>query len=236
MIRVALVEDDAGYRRQLEEYLARYQQENDEPIQIRSFSDGDEIVDNYTASYDIILMDIEMPVLNGMSAAERIRQKDEEVVIIFITNMPQFVMQGYKVDALDYVLKPVSYFSFSQRIARAVSRMRRRQEKFRMVSVRSGMQKLRISQIMWVEVQNHDLVYHTRTGDIQNKETLADVEESLNDPAFFRCSKSSLVNLEYVDGISGSDVLVAGKSVQVSRARKKALMDALNNYIHEVSK
>ena len=121
-------------------------------------------------------------------------------------------------------------------MARAISRMRKRQEKYRMVPVRSGMQKLRVSQIMWVEVQNHDLVYHTKNGDIQSKETLAEVEESLNDPAFFRCSKCSLVNLEYVDGISGSDALVAGTPVQVSRARKKPLLDALNNYINEVSK
>ncbi len=236
MIRVALVEDDAAYRRQLEEYLCQYQREHGEPFQVHLFSDGDEIAENYTARYDIILMDIEMPVMDGMSAAERIRQKDEEVVIIFITNMPQFVMKGYTVDALDYVLKPISYFSFSQRIQRAIARMRKRQEKYRMVPVRSGMQKLRVSQITWVEVQNHDLIYHTQQGDIQSKGTLAEVEESLDDPAFFRCSKCSLVNLEYVNGISGSDAMVAGTPVQVSRARKKALLDALNNYINEVSK
>ena len=236
MVRIALVEDDEACRRQLTEYLHQYERENHENFQVTTFADGDEIAENYSARYDIILMDIEMPVMDGMSAAERIRKLDDEVVIIFITNMPQYVMQGYKVDALDYVLKPVTYFSFSQRIARAISRMRKRQEKYRMVPVRSGMQKLRVSQIMWVEVQNHDLVYHTRSGDIQSKETLAEVEESLNDPAFFRCSKCSLVNLEYVDGISGSDALVAGTPVQVSRARKKPLLDALNNYINEVSK
>ena len=207
-------------------------------MRVTAFKSGSTFLDyvNDNGMPDLVLLDIKMPVMDGMSAAEHIRKLDDEVVIIFITNMPQYVMQGYKVDALDYVLKPVTYFSFSQRIARAISRMRKRQEKYRMVPVRSGMQKLRVSQIMWVEVQNHDLVYHTRSGDIQSKETLAEVEESLNDPAFFRCSKCSLVNLEYVDGISGSDALVAGTPVQVSRARKKPLLDALNNYINEVSK
>ena len=236
MIRVALVEDDNAYRKQLEEYLARYQKESGEALQVRTFADGDEIAENYTAGYDIILMDIEMPVMDGMSAAERIREKDEEVVIIFITNMPQFVMKGYTVDALDYVLKPVSYFSFSQRMERAIGRMRRRQEKYRMVPVRTGMQKLRVSQITWVEVQNHDLGYHTLQGDIESKGSLGEVEESLGEDSFFRCSKCALVNLEYVDGITGSDAVVAGTLVQVSRARKKALLDALNNYINEVSK
>lgn len=242
MIRIALVEDDEAYRRQLTEYLAQYERETGENFQISLFADGDEIAENYTARYDIILMDIEMPVMDGMSAAERIRQSDEEVVIIFITNMPQFVMKGYTVDALDYVLKPVSYFSFSQRIQRAIARMRKRTEKYLMVPVRSGMKKIRASQITWVEVQNHDLIYHTLQGDVQSKGALSEVESSLEDAGFFRCSKSSLVNLEYVDGITGgegmagADAIVAGVSVQVSRARKKPLLDALNNYINEVSK
>jgi DNA-binding LytR/AlgR family response regulator len=242
VVRVAIVEDDETYRRQLTEYLAQYERETGESFQLSMFSDGDEIAENYAARYDIILMDIEMPVMDGMSAAERIRKADEEVVIIFITNMPQFVMKGYTVDALDYVLKPVSYFSFSQRIQRAIARMRKRTEKYLMAPVRSGMKKLRASQITWVEVQNHDLVYHTLQGDVQSKGSLSDVEASLEDAGFFRCSKCSLVNLEYVDaitggdGVAGADAIVAGVPVQVSRARKKPLLDALNNYINEVSK
>lgn len=236
MVRIALVEDDEACRRQLTEYLHQYERENHEKFQVTTFADGDEIAENYSARYDIILMDIEMPVMDGMSAAERIRKLDDEVVIIFITNMPQFVMKGYTVDALDYVLKPVSYFSFSQRIQRAVARMRRRTEKTLLVPVRAGLQKLKVSQITWVEVRNHDLVYHTPQGDIESKGSLADAEDSLSAAGFFRCSKCSLVNLEYVDGVSGSDAVVAGVPVQVSRARKKAFLDALNDYINEVSK
>lgn len=84
----------------------------------------------YKAVYDIILMDIEMKFMDGMMAAEEIRKVDTEVIIIFITNSPQYAIKGYAVDALDYVLKPVSYYAFSQRLGRAVERVARRARHF----------------------------------------------------------------------------------------------------------
>lgn len=89
MIRIALVEDDPGYRAQIRDYLDRYSKEYDQKLIVTDFSDGDEIALNYKAGYDVILMDIEMKFMDGMTAAEMIRQKDAEVVIIFITNLPQ---------------------------------------------------------------------------------------------------------------------------------------------------
>ena len=108
MIRIALVEDDPAYAEQLLSYLKEYEKESKERISVQTFSDGEDIVTEYRADYDIILMDVEMKFMDGMSAAEEIRKMDTEVVIIFITNMPQYAIQGYRVDALDYVLKPVS--------------------------------------------------------------------------------------------------------------------------------
>ncbi len=75
-------------------------------------------------------MDVEMKFMDGMSAAEEIRKMDTEVVIIFITNMAQYAIRGYAVDALDYVLKPVSYFAFSQRLNRAIGRMKKRDKDY----------------------------------------------------------------------------------------------------------
>lgn len=236
MIRVALVEDDPNYRTELTEYLRRYEQESGEKFRITVFTDGDEIAENYKADYDIILMDIEMTFMDGMTAAERIRDVDSEVVIIFITNMPQYVMKGYKVDALDYVLKPITYFAFTQRIERAMDRMRRRTSRFITIAIRGGMQKLDISRITYVEVRDHDLIFHTVNGDILSKGSMKELEEELEPEHFFRCNKCYLINLEYVESVQNNDVQVAKDMVQVSRSRKKALMDALNDYMNEVGK
>lgn len=236
MIRIALVEDDAACRQQLMEYLGRYEKECGEVFRISEFSDGAEIVNDYKASYDIILMDIDLQYMNGMTAAERIRRQDMEVVIIFVTNMPQYVMQGYTVDAMDYVLKPITYYAFSQRIDRALQRMKRRRKRFIAVTNQSGMIKLDVSQITFIEVRDHELVYHTKKDTVSTKGTLSDAEQMLHDKTFFRCNKSFLVNLEYVEAVQNYDVQVGDIWLPVSRTKKKALLDALNDYINEVSK
>lgn len=236
MIRIALVEDDETYRGEYLEYLRRYELESGQHFHITTFTDGDEITASYRGEFDMILMDIAMRFMDGMTAAEQIRLVDDEVVIIFITNMPQYVMKGYAVDALDYVLKPVNYFAFSQRIDRALSRMSNRRRRYISVPVKGGIKKLDIAHILYVEVRDHDLLYHTATESILSRGTLAEAEERIGSPQFFRCSKCYLVNLEYVDGVQGGDILLAGDCIAVSRAKKKDLLDALNNYINEVSK
>ena len=104
MIKIAIVEDEAMYAKQLQDFLRQYETENGEVFDITIYSDGDQIVHKYKSQFDIILMDVEMKFMDGMSAAEEIRKIDTEVVIIFITNMAQYAIRGYAVDALDYVL------------------------------------------------------------------------------------------------------------------------------------
>lgn len=237
MIHIALVEDDKSYVETLKSYLKQYESESNEKIKTTVFSDGEDIVIDYKANYDIILMDIEMRFMDGMTAATRIREMDSEVVIIFITNMPQYVMDGYKVDALDYVLKPLTYFSLSQRIDRALSRLRRRSKQYITVNLEGGMQKIDVSRIKYIEVQNHDCYIHTLDGTFTTKEALKNLEQMVHSPTFFRCNKCYLVNLEFVERIQNSDILMSGGDlIQVSRAKKKEFMDALNDYINEVSK
>ncbi len=128
MIRVAIVEDDPVYQRQLRQYLERYEAERGQAFEILTFGSGQEIAYHYDASFDIILMDIEMGAVSGMEAAEIIRTMDQDVVIMFITNSPQYAIRGYAVEALDYVLKPIAYFAFAERLSRAIERMGKRQK------------------------------------------------------------------------------------------------------------
>lgn len=236
VIRIAVVEDDENYVENLKNYLKQYEKESGEKIRITVFSDGEDIATNYKANYDIILLDIEMKFMNGITTAEEIRKVDNEVVIIFITNMPQYAMKGYEVEALDYVLKPINYFALSQRIDRALSRMKRRSKKYLAIAFKGGVKKVDISQIYYVEVRDHDLIFHTTAGNYTTKGSMRDVENSLQSEAFFRCNKCFLINLEYVESFKNNDVVVGSDVLQVSRAHKKELIDRLNNYMNEVSR
>ena len=102
MVKLAIVEDDKSYIESLKEYIDTYMKENGISIDVKIFRDGNKIVFDYQPVYDIILMDIEMPGIDGMTAAEEIRKVDKDVIIIFITNMAQYAIQGYKVRAHSY--------------------------------------------------------------------------------------------------------------------------------------
>lgn len=236
MIRIAIVEDEASYAEQLKEYLRRYEKEQSETFQITIFSDGDQIVHKYKSDFDIILMDVEMKFMDGMSAAEEIRKVDTEVVIIFITNMAQYAIRGYAVDALDYVLKPVSYFAFSERLKRAIERMHRRESKCIMVNIKGGTVRLNIANIFYVDSQGHTLILHTILGNYETTGTMREMEEKLKDLNFCRGNKGYLINLQHVDGIQDGCAMVRGEKLLLSRAKRKEFMEALTEYWGEVVK
>ena len=236
MIKIAIVEDEDAYRMQLKEYLHKYERENGEVFEISLFSDGDEIVRKYKPVYDIIFMDVEMKFLDGMSAAEEIRKMDTEVVIMFITNMPQYAIRGYAVDALDYVLKPVSYFAFSQKLNRAIERMRRRECKWISLLVKGGIVRLKVANITYIESQGHTLIYHTVSGEYETAGTMKDVEKTFGEMNFYRGNKGYLINLAHVEGIQDGCAIVKEEKLLLSRGRKKEFLEILTRYWGEVMK
>lgn len=237
MLEIAIVEDEESYRNTLCEYLRKYETETEEEIHISVFTDGDEIVENYAAKFDIILMDIEMQFMNGMEAAHKIRESDTSVIIIFITNMAQYAIQGYEVDALDYVLKPISYFAFSQRIKRAVGRMKRREEHYINIVSKNGVNKVAVSEIGWIESEGHRLTYHAKDQVYESTlHSMKEIEKQLEDYNFYRCNKGYLVNLAHVKAIRDGWAILTNGQVMISRAKKSDFQKALTTYAGETVK
>ena len=138
--------------------------------------------------------------------------------------MAQYAIRGYAVDALDYVLKPVSYFAFSQRLSRAIGRMKKRETKMIMVSMKGGTVRINIANIYYIESQGHTLILHTILGDYETTGTMKEMEEKLADMNFCRGNKGYLINLAHVDGITDGCAMVKGEQLVLSRARKKEFM------------
>ena len=230
MIKIAIVEDEVLYADQLQEYLKKYEEEYRETFEISVFQDGDQIVHHYKAEYDVILMDVEMRFMDGMSAAEEIRKMDTEVVIIFITNMPQYAVRGYEVDALDYVLKPITYFAFAQRLNRAIERIKKRTKRVISVNIKGSQIRMPIESVYCIESQGHTLIFHGVNGEVEAPGTMKEIQEKLRDEHFFRGNKGYLINLAHVDRVVEGCAVVAGEELVLSRGRRKEFMEALAGY------
>ena len=123
MLRIAVVDDEQEQRSLLESCLHRYEQENGQRFALSCFGDAQAFLRQDPGDFDIVLLDIQMPGLDGMAAARQLRQRNRQLVLIFITNMVQFAVEGYAVDAMDFIVKPVSYYRLAASITKARGRL-----------------------------------------------------------------------------------------------------------------
>lgn len=230
MVRIAIVEDDRAYAEKLRGYLERYRAEHQTALNCRVFHDGLAFLEGYHSDFDILLMDIEMPVLDGMSAARRVRETDPHVVIMFITSMARYAVKGYEVGALDFILKPVGYAVFSQKLQKAVRLAGQNRQEHFLLPMSGTQRRISIPSILYVEVAGHQLQIHTEAGTHCVSLPLKKLEAELAGHPFAKCNQCYLVNLRHVEEFRGDAVIVGGHTLQVSRPRRKDFHLALTNY------
>lgn len=232
MIKTAIIEDDENAYQLLKEYLTQFGKENSLSFETYHYGDGLSFLDEYQPM-NLVFMDIELPFMNGMEVATKLRAIDENVVLIFITNMAQFAIQGYSVDALDYVLKPIRYSRFSSLMKKTMRFLGEIADQEVVLKTTGGMRKIYLSSIYYIEISDHLLIYHTDKGDVEVWGTLSAVEKQLPKETFCRCSHSVIVNLKYVTSTDKDTLFVTEKNIplSISHSKKKDFIQRLDRFM-----
>ena len=232
MINIVILEDEAEQAKRLIRMLEKYASAHpDFAYTLRHYERSIPFLTEYKCDADILFMDIQVPDMLGMDAAKRIRMMDNKVMIIFITMLTQYAIEGYSVGAFDYVLKPVRYEEFSTKMDR-VCRILAHQNTSATLELRTKEEIRRINadEIAYIEVANHDILIDTDREVIRQWGNLKSYEDKLTDAHFVRCNACYLVNLKYVRGIHGDTVTVGQDELAVSKAKRKDFLAAVARY------
>lgn len=230
---IDIVEDDSDSVAALRSLLSRYEKEEGVRFHIRTFSDGFAFICDYDGNADVVFMDIEMPNLNGLEAARKLRKVDGSVVLVFITNMAQYAINGYEVEATDFIVKPLSWVTFSVKLKKILRTGARRREASIRLNTLEGQVVLEQGEILYAESEKHYVTFHTARGDFRVRMSMAEAEEMFRGKNFARCSTSFLVNLARVTRVRRDAVFVGSVELPVSRTKKQSFMDALTLFIGE---
>jgi len=235
MLKVAIVDDDSIYIHELNAHLMRFKAEKGIEIQVTTFSSGFELISDYEPIYDILLLDIEMPHLNGMELAKSIRKSDPYAVIVFITNTAKYAINGYEVNAFDYMMKPIEYTQFAIKFSAAIEVIVKRSEYSILVPTQDGSRHIKAQEIIFIEVRDHWIFIFTKDGEFKMLGILKEMETQLSAYHFIRCNKSNLINLQHVTRMRSYSVVMQGDhELKVSRGKRKEVQNAFISYYNNM--
>lgn len=231
LINIAIVEDDDADAKLLENSLREIVSLLQKQVSINRFATAESFLANYTPSYDIVFMDIELGEASGLEACKVIRQKDESVIIIFTTNMRQFALEGYSVNALDYLIKPIRKQRLASALERALPRLENKKKGEVLLRTSEGLRKVAVDSIRFIETQNHRVIVHLKEEVIDYFGTMKAIVSVLPPTSFALCNSGYLVNLAYVTTIRGESVYIGTEELKISRSKKKTFMASLLAYL-----
>lgn len=239
MYQILIVEDDDDSAQTLAGCIERYGREFHLEFQVERLKTAVDFV-RAQRSYDLVFMDIDLPGINGMEAAELMRVHDPTTPLVFVTNLAQYAVRGYEVDALDFIVKPVSYYSFSMRMDKAVRAMRRSEREHLSVSTRAGVRVVNLRDLVYVETVSHDLVYHlvadaqddADEGRLRVRGSLSKLEAELARGPFLRISSGCIVNMDHIRSMQAGVLHMSdGTVLYTSRSQKRAALETFADYL-----
>ena len=211
---IVIVEDDKQTAETLSSYINKFFDSKGKPVAVRIFNSSLEALEKQTCHEDIYFLDIDLPHLNGMDLAKKIREKDEDVIIIFCSNLAQFALKGYEVSAFDYIVKPFAYNNIEHRLERAINAdTNREKEKIVIKIAPSENVIIECDSIMYIEKERNYLVFHTTKQDYWMRGSLQEYEKILPKGLFSYSTKGVYINLAFVEKTTGNTVVLKGKTL-----------------------
>lgn len=235
--RVAICDDEQSQTEVISNYLTRFSMKTDIEFKTERFSNGVELLKRYDCErypFDIIVLDMEMPGRSGLETAEEIRRlPDRNVAIFFITSYPEYMQDSFDVQAATYLIKPVSYEVFEQKLERIITYLGGLSTNITVVSKKCGEMILHLEDIVCIETNKQSgLTITTNNNSLDVKGAICDFERELADKYFVSIHRSCLANMRYIRKFNSDSLeFSTGKTVSVSRRRLYAVKDAFSKYM-----
>lgn len=231
MIHIAICDDEKEFVSRLERLIRQYAVENSEEIKITAYYDGLDLIEKYDTTIDLIFLDIQMKMVDGLHTAERIRKLDGDVGIIFLTTLTQYGLEGYKYQAVSYIIKPIHYVRLKSELDKFIARRSREKTPSICISNDTGKYKVLLHTLRYVETFNRNLMIHAEQENIICYKSMKEIAQELGDHGFARCHSSYLVNLAYVKGVRKLEItLITGETLPISQPKRKGFMEQLTEY------
>lgn len=234
MINIAICDDELYYRTEIKDILKSLLSSYSINYNIYEFSSGEELLDKYPKDLDILIMDIQMKIINGMDTARKIRLFDENLEIIFMTSFAEFMQEGYEVKAYRYILKPINERKISKSILSCINEIMKKRNNYITINVKNYIDRIKIDSIIYIETDRPNILIYTHDKMYTTKMSISKMEKVLSEYGFFRCHNSYIVNLKLVESVNGNTVVVKGKDIPISKYRIKDLKLAITNILGDV--
>lgn len=234
MYRIVLAEDNPRDESTIRQLCERFFEESGERAEILVFEDGSDLLAANPTGVDLYLLDIEMPRIDGMTVAKRIRATDSNVAICFLTSLGQLAPDGYTVDAMGFMIKPVSYETFRRTMRRALERIDH--HRALLVPFKDGKTSryVDLRSIAFIESLRKKTVVHIAGKEDESfgcSEPLKSIEMRLSNEGFFRVHNAFLINLDFIEAVETTSVVVQGVTIPVSKHRKAQFLQTLAVYV-----
>jgi len=234
LINVAICEDRQEAATIIVQHLSRYEKERGVSLTYTVFENGLFFLENLKKQFDVVFMDIDMPIMNGLEAAKRLREVDPYMPLVFITDLKQFAIKGYEVEAVDFLVKPLTYSSFCTMMDRIQKRLLSNGNESLLLQTVDGTVKVSLKNVKYVEVLSHYVYYHTIDGTFKFWGSLIEEEKRLPKDRFAKAGSAHLVNLAYVTKVKGNDIYLGNEIIPLSRSKKTTFLEELLEYMNKI--